>query len=72
MVFNEQIKSLRLEQGKTQGEVAKAIGITTRNYQRLEAEDSIPSYKSLLALGEYFQVSLDYLTGRTDRREINR
>ena len=72
MIFNDRLRALRQERGETQAQVAAAIGTAIRNYQRLEiADGATPSYKNLLALAEHFQVSLDYLVGRTDKREIN-
>ena len=46
--------------------VAKAMHLTERQYQRLEAGDSKPMFDNLLALADYFDVSLDYLVGRSD------
>ena len=68
MEFSERIRKLRTESGETQAETSAAIGITTRQYQGLEAGKSVPSYKSFLALADHFGVSLDYLAGRTDQR----
>lgn len=72
MVFNERLRQLRQGKGITQTQAAQGIGITNRNYQRLEADGSIPSYQSLLAIADFFDVSVDYLMGRTDQKEINR
>ena len=71
MIFNQRVRQLREEAGLTQEQAAKALGISSRNDQRLEADDAIPSYKSMLAIGEYYHVSLDYLVGRTEKRELN-
>lgn len=68
MELNERLRKLRAELGETQMKTAVAIGITTRQYQGLEAGDSVPSYKNFLALADHFGVSLDYLAGRTDQR----
>lgn len=68
MEFWERLRELRAEMGETQTQVAQEIGITPRQYQGLEAGSSLPSYKSFLALADHFNVSLDYLSGRTDQR----
>lgn len=72
MIFNERLKILRKEKAMTQEQAAHALSVTLRNYQRFEADGSTPNYVNLIKLADFFDVSLDYLTGRTDKREINR
>lgn len=31
----------------------------------------MPNYKSLLQIADFYDVSVDWLMGRTDRREVN-
>ena len=68
MEFKERVRQLRKEKKETQAQVAAAIGLQERNYQRFELGETLPSYGNLIALADYFEVSLDYLTGRTDER----
>lgn len=70
MIFNERIKKLRKERQLTQTQVAEQCGMVVRAYQRLEA-DAKPHYTSLLNLAVFFDVSVDYLMGRTDDREVH-
>ena len=72
MSFAERLRALRAERHLSQADVAAAIGISWRNYQKLEAQTSLPNYHNLLALADFFQVSVDYLMGRTEKRDINR
>lgn len=72
MIFNERLKLLRKEFKITQVQMAEKMSIAPRNYQRLEAVGNTPNYAHLIQIADIFDVSLDYLTGRTDRREINR
>lgn len=66
--FSERLKQLRTEQGKKQTEVAAFLGKTNRHYQKIEyGEVNVPAL-TLIKLADYFQVSLDYLVGRADRR----
>lgn len=71
MIFNERIKLLRKERALTQTQAAEAGGMTLRAYQRLENENAKPHYDSLLRLADFYGVSVDYLMGRTERREVN-
>lgn len=57
------LKQLRQQTGDTQEDVAKAIGVTRRGYQKMENEESqIKSDKSQ-KLAKYFGVSVGYLLG---------
>ena len=67
--FGERLKHLRSQHGLTQKDFAKEIGITERAYQNYEINASTPTYKMLIALADYFDVSLDYLVGRSDDPE---
>ena len=71
MIFNDRVKALRIEKKLTQTQVAEASGMILRSYQRLE-KDAKPHYESLMNLAEFFDVSVDYLMGRTDKREVAR
>lgn len=72
MNFYERMRMLRKERKETQVQVAEAIGITDRQYQRFEAGEQKPGFDNLCALADHFGVSLDYLAGRTDQREVLR
>lgn len=72
MIFNERIKEIRKEKGLTQVQAAQELGIAYRNYQRLEADGNTPHYSTLAQIADYYNVSVDWLMGRTDVREVNR
>lgn len=68
----ERLKILRIAKGITQVDMAKELGCTEQHYQRIEyGKINIPT-STLIALANYFEVSLDYLVGRTDVKEINK
>ena len=64
-----QFKKVRKEKGLTQKQVADGLGITEQSYQRYEYGKIVPSALVLIALADYFDVSLDYLVGRSDDPE---
>ncbi len=72
MIFNERLKMLRTEKGLTQEEAAGTLEFNYRHFQRLESDGHLPNYKSLLQIANFFEVSVDWLMGRTDKREVNR
>lgn len=65
--LGKRVKELREERKLTQRELAEFMGYkTTRSIQFLEADERTIDYKQLIALADYFDVSLDYLVGRSD------
>ena len=71
MTFSERLKELRLAKGLTQLQVSQSTGMSLLGYQRYEYGSREPAYNKLLALADYFDVSLDYLVGRTNKPEVN-
>ena len=68
ILFSQRLKELRLESGKTQKDMAAFLGIIVRGYQRYEYGEGYPEIPGLIALADFFDVSTDYLLGRTDQR----
>ena len=71
-IFAERIRELRLEHGLTQEEVGEIIGVKRYSVYSYEKGRACPEMKGLVALADYFEVSMDYLAGRTDKREVNK
>ncbi len=69
-MFSEKLRLLRQENGLTQTQTAERVGISWRTYQDLEA-GKYPSYVTLLKIADTFQVSVDWLMGRTEDREVH-
>lgn len=70
-MFSERIRMLRGEKHLTQAEVAREVGLSARGYQDLEL-GATPRGDTLLVIAEFYGVSIDWLMGRTDTREVNR
>lgn len=70
--FSDRLKSLRAEKNLKQSELAAIIGVRNTAISMMESSERGPSAEVLCALADYFNVSLDYLVGRTDNPEINR
>lgn len=67
------LKTLRMERKVTQKQVAEAVGMQERHYyQSVEYGETKPGFENLIALAAFFDVSIDYLVGRADKREVNR
>ena len=70
-MFSERIRMLRGEKHLTQAEVAREVGLSARGYQDLEL-GATPRGDTLLAIAEFYGVSMVWLMGRTDTRDVNR
>lgn len=65
-MYGNRLKSLRKHLDKTQEEVAAELGVTRGAYSHFENDRNEPDSETLRKLADYFQVSTDYLLGRTD------
>lgn len=71
MKFSERLSDLMAENGLNKLSFAKKIGISDRVVGSWVKEENAPKLESAIAVAEYFGVSLDYLSGRSDVREVN-
>ena len=71
-IFSERIKELRLEKNLTQTQLGEIIGVKHFSIYSYEKGRACPEMKGLVALADYFDVSMDYLAGRTDKGETSR
>lgn len=62
----QRLVELRKEKGFTQRQVWEGIGMSPLGYQRYEYGEREPVYQKLLALADFYDVSLDYLVGRSN------
>ena len=62
----ERLKTLREDRRIYQKEMAELLGLSLRGYQCYEADESEPKLATLIAIADYYNVSIDYLVGRTD------
>lgn len=66
--FGNRLKELRLERGLHQIDLANFLSVSLRQYQRYENDESDISLSRVIMLAEYYDISLDYLTGRSHQR----
>ena len=69
--FSQRLREIRKCSGVPQSVIAAYLSITVAAYSIFETGRGKPVYTRLVALADYFGVSLDYLVGRSDdpRRE---
>lgn len=72
ILFSERLKGLRLQKNLKQDDIGKIIGVTKTQISDMENGRRTTTIENLAILATYFNVSTDYLLGRTDNPEINR
>lgn len=73
MKYNERIRGIREDHGLTQQRVADLLHVGQRTYSDYESGKTRIPVDSLLLLAEYYNVSMDYITGASNiKREFPR
>lgn len=67
-IISARLKELRKEKGYTQNQVAIYCDITEKAYQNYELKTREPKIEILIRIADFFEVSLDYLVGRTNEK----
>ena len=62
------LKKLRKEKGISQLKLAIDLNMNQNTISRYENVEREADYESLIKFADYFDVSLDYLLGRTDKK----
>jgi transcriptional regulator with XRE-family HTH domain len=65
MIFGDILKELRIDSGLTQDEFAEKFNISGTAISKYETGEREPNFDLLIKLADYFNVSVDYLLGRT-------
>lgn len=66
ILFSRNVRDLRREKGLTQQALGDALGERQQKISDWEIERVQPDLSALWRLADYFDVSVDYLIGRTD------
>ena len=64
--FSTRLKALRLEKGLTQQQLGESVGTDKRSVHVWEKGSSAPNIETFCRLADVLDVSLDFLTGRSD------
>ncbi len=62
------LKELRKEKGISQLKLAMDLSMNQNSISRYETEERQADYETLIKIADYFNVSVDYLLGRTENR----
>ncbi|AVU84844.1 helix-turn-helix transcriptional regulator [Listeria monocytogenes] len=67
-MFGENLMKLRKANNLTQEELAKKLGVARTTYSSYEQNRRMPDIDVQNKIADLFEVSLDYLHGRTDKK----
>jgi len=71
-MYFKRIRDLREDNDKTQKEIASYLGIYQQYYSQYELGKFTMPIELLIKLCDYYNVSLDYITERTNKKAINK
>ena len=71
-ILSKRLRQCRKESKLTQRDVATYADITEKAYQNYELSTRQPKLEILMRIADVFQVSIDYLVGRTDNKSVNK
>ncbi|MFV0516599.1 MAG: helix-turn-helix domain-containing protein [Aminipila sp.] len=72
MDFGERLRFLRQENSITQEELANAINVRRPAISGYETKNQQPDFARLILISNFFNVSIDYLLGKTDLPNYDR
>lgn len=70
-MYLRRLRDMREDSDLTQASVSSMLGIAQTVYSRYERGFQTIPLEHLIKLADYYRVSIDYLTGRTNKKEIN-
>lgn len=68
MSFGSRLRGLRIERNMTQEDLANILKIARATVGRYETDERFPDKETLNTLADYFNVTVDYLLGRSEIR----
>lgn len=64
--FPERLKKLRKQEGLKKYKLSELCGLPSTSIGKYERGDAVPTIKALISIADHFNVSTDYLLGRTN------
>ena len=65
--FRQRLRQLREKKRISRKVLSELCGLSSDAVRRYERGESEPTLHSIVAIAEYFEVSVDYLVGRCDK-----
>ena len=65
----QRIRDLREDADMKQRELAEVLSVTTQQYSLYERGDREIPFRHVIALAKYYNVSIDYIAGLTNKKK---
>lgn len=69
ITFSQRLKTLRKEEKLTQQNLADIINVKRATIAKWESKNAVPDIDTLQKIAVYFKTSIDYLIGKTNKRQ---
>lgn len=69
--LGSRLKNLRIENNLSQKELADILNVHKGSISNWEIDSRFPSEKVMYSICDFFNVSIDYLTGYSDKRNVD-
>lgn len=67
--FGKRLQRMRERRGISRRVLSELCGLSKNRISMYERGEAEPNFASLVALADFFEVSIDYIACRTDKRE---
>lgn len=71
-MYFKRLKDLREDKDLYQKQIASILNIKQQNYSRYETGEKTLPIEKLIILSDFYNVSIDYIVGRTNKKELNK
>lgn len=71
-MIGKRLKTLRIEEGLLQKELAEKLSLTQQTISLYESGSREPDAETLIKIADFFEVSTDYLLGKTNIRNSDK
>lgn len=71
-MYFKRLKDLREDKDLKQENIARLLKIKQQNYSRYETGQYTIPIDKIIILSEFYNVSIDYIVGRTNKKEVNK
>ncbi len=72
MEFNKKLYELRKQKGISQEELAEKLNVSRQTLSKWELGTSTPDMEKLIAISDYFEITLDELVLGKEKKEIHK